>query len=120
MWADNPNDNSIDKVRLLQKKMLNAELQMDEVMFGTLIKTYLRARRPQDAETVLGEMAEAGVAPGVVAWTSVISAWVNAADMNEVRRCDAPNCSVLPLRPGLSPSWSNGGVSPLYMLHTPV
>ena len=43
-------------------------------------------------EFELQEMGEAGATPGVVAWTSVIAAWVNAADMQEARARSAATC----------------------------
>jgi pentatricopeptide repeat protein len=41
------------QVRLLQKKMQAAGVPVDGVVYGTIIKAYLRARRPVDAEAVL-------------------------------------------------------------------
>ena len=38
---------------MLQKKMEAAGVAVDGVVYGTIIKAYLRARRPVDAEAVL-------------------------------------------------------------------
>lgn len=86
MWADNPSERGVEKVRSLQKKMLDSGVRLDDVVYGTLTKAYLRARRPAEAEAVLSEMHAAKLKPGVVVWTSVIAAWVNASEMDQVRR----------------------------------
>jgi pentatricopeptide repeat protein len=46
---------------LLQKKMLAAGVPVDGVVYGTIIKAYLRARRPVDAEAVLVRPVASGL-----------------------------------------------------------
>jgi pentatricopeptide repeat protein len=65
MWADNPEQGGVERVKQLLNKMRKDEVAVDGVVYGTLIKTHLRARDPAQAEKVLKEMVHDGLQPKV-------------------------------------------------------
>jgi len=87
MWADNPDQGGVQRVRALLEKMKKQDVLLDAVVYGTVMKAYLRGRLPSEAEAVLLEMwEESGIQPQVVAWTTVTAAWVNAGLMDQAER----------------------------------